>query len=52
MSLSYILFELIDAKHCSPISHKIIKMPKVNYLDLELAIDPSPPWGIVHTMIS
>ena len=32
-------FELLDVEHGSPISHKYVK---VNYLDLELAIDPLP----------
>ena len=49
MFLSYILFKLLDVEHCSPISHKNVK---VNSLDLELAKDPSLPGGIVNTKIS
>ena len=36
----------------APYNTKIIKMSKVNSLDLELAIDPLPTGGILHTMIS
>ena len=44
--LSYILFELLDVEHCSPISHK---NAKCNALGLALAIVPPPPWGnFVH----
>ena len=35
----------------APYHTKIIKMSKVNSLDLELAIDAPPPGGILHTMI-
>ena len=35
--LSYILFELLDVEHGSPISHKNVKC---NSLGLALAIDP------------
>ena len=46
MFLSYILFELLDVDHGSPISHKkSLKKSKVNTLDLELAIDPPPHRG-------
>ena len=38
--LSYILFELSDAEHGSPLSRKNVKC---NVLGLALAIDPSPP---------
>ena len=47
--LSYILFELSDVDHSSPISHKNVKC---NSLGLALAIDPPPPGGILYTMIS
>ena len=40
--LSYILFELLDVEHRSPISHKIVKC---NSLDLVLAIVPLPTRG-------
>ena len=44
--LSYILFELLDVKHGSPISHKNVKF---NSLGLALAIDSPPPRGnFVH----
>ena len=44
--LSYILFELLDVEHGSPISHKNIKC---NYLGLSLAIVPLPSRGnFVH----
>ena len=49
MFLSNILFELLDVENGSPVSHKYVK---VNYLDLELTIDPLPTGGISHTMIS
>ena len=42
MFLSYILFELLDVKHGSPISRKNVKC---NFLDIALAIDPLPPRG-------
>ena len=46
MFLSYILFELLDVEHGSPISHKTVKC---NYLGLVLAIDPTSPRGnFVH----
>ena len=45
--LSYILFELLDVEHGSPISHKNVKC---NSLGLVVAIDPSPG-GILYTMI-
>ena len=35
----------------APYHTKIIKMPKVNSLDLELAIDPLPQGGILHNII-
>ena len=47
--LSYILFELLDVEHGSPISHKNVKC---NSLGLALAIDPLPQGGILCTMIS
>ena len=40
MFLSYILFELLDVKHGSPISRKNVKC---NSLGLALAIDPPLP---------
>ena len=40
--LSYILFELLDVEHGSPISHKNVKC---NSLGLALAIKPTPPRG-------
>ena len=40
MFLSYILFELLDVEHSSPISHKNVKC---NSIGLALAIVPSPP---------
>ena len=44
--LSYILFELLDVEHGSPISHKNIKC---NSLGLALAIYPTSPKGnFVH----
>ena len=39
MFLSYILFELLDVEHGSPISRKNVKC---NSLGTVLAIDPSP----------
>ena len=42
MFLSYILFELLDVEHGSPISHKSLKC---NSLGLALAIDPTSPQG-------
>ena len=47
--LSYILFELLDVEHGSPISHKNVKC---NSLGLALAIDPPYPGRILYTMIS
>ena len=44
--LSYILFELLDFEHGTPISHKNVKC---NSLGLALAIDPTSPRGnFVH----
>ena len=44
--LSYILFELLDVEHGTPISPKTVKC---NYLGLVLAIDPTSPRGnFVH----
>ena len=43
--LSYILFELLDVQHGSPISHKNFKC---NSLGLVLAIDPSPSGNFIH----
>ena len=44
--LSYILFELLDVEHGTPISHKNVKC---NSLGLALAIDPTSPRGnFVH----
>ena len=46
MFLSYILFELLDVEHGSPISQKNVKC---NSLGLALAIDPTSPKGnFVH----
>ena len=42
MFLSYILFELSDVEHGTPISHKNVKC---NSLDLALAIDPTSLQG-------
>ena len=42
MFLSYILFELLDVEHDSPISRKNVKC---NFLGLALAIDSPPPRG-------
>ena len=47
--LSFILIELLDVEHGSPISHKNVKC---NSLGLALAIDHPPPGGILYTMIS
>ena len=47
--LSYILFELLDVEHGSPISRKNVKC---NSLGIALAIDPLPPGGNLNTMIS
>ena len=41
--LSYILFELLDVEHGSPISHK---NENCNSVGLELAIDPLPQWEL------
>ena len=44
--LSFILFELLDVEHGTPISHKNVKC---NSLGLALAIDPTSPRGnFVH----
>ena len=44
--LSYILFELLDVEHGTPLSHKNVKC---NSLGLTLAIDPTSPRGnFVH----
>ena len=44
--LPYILFELLDVEHGTPISHKNVKC---NSLGLALAIDPTSPRGnFVH----
>ena len=44
--LSYILFELLEVEHGTPISHKNVKC---NALGLALAIDPTSPMGnFVH----
>ena len=43
--LSYILFELLDVEHGSPISHKNVKC---NSLGLVLALDPSPMGNFIH----
>ena len=45
--LSYILFELLDVKNGTPISHKIVKC---NSLGLALAIDPNSPQGEFRTL--
>ena len=46
MFLSYILFELLDVEHGTPIPHKNVKC---NSLGLALAIDPtSPRENFVH----
>ena len=45
MFLSYILFELLDVKHGSPISHKNVKC---NSLGLAPAIDPLTQGNFVH----
>ena len=47
MFLSYILFELLDVEHGSPISHKHVKC---NSLGLALAIDPTYPQGEFSTL--
>ena len=47
--LSYILFELLDVEHGTPILHKNVKC---NSLGLALAIDPTSPGGISYIMIS
>ena len=46
--LSYILFELLDVEHGSPISHRNVKCYS---LGLALAIDPTPPGGILYTIL-
>ena len=48
-SLSYILRELLDVEHGSPMSDKNVKC---NSLGLALAIDPILPGGILYTIIS
>ena len=45
--LSYILFELLDFEHGTPISHKNVKC---NSLGLALAIDPTSPQGEFRTL--
>ena len=45
--LSYILFELLDVEHGTPISHKNVKC---NFLDLALAMDPTSPQGEFRTL--
>ena len=45
--LSYILFELLDVEHGSPISHKNVNW---NSLGLALAIDPPFPKGEFCTL--
>ena len=42
MFLSYILFELLDVEHGTPISHKKVKC---NSIGLALAKDPISPQG-------
>ena len=45
--LSYILFELLDVGHGSPISHKNVKS---NSLGLVLSIEPLSPLGEFNTL--
>ena len=45
--LSYMLFELFDVEHGSPISHKKVKC---NSLGLALAIDPPLPLREICTL--
>ena len=45
--LSYILFELLDVEHGTPISHKNVKC---NSHDLALAKDPTSPQGEFRTL--
>ena len=45
--LSYILFELIDDEHGTPISQKNVKR---NSPGLDLAIDPTSPQGEFRTL--
>ena len=45
MFLSYILFELLNVEHGSPISHTNVKC---NSLGLALDIDPLPRGNLVH----
>ena len=45
--LSYILFDLLDVEHGTPISHKNVKS---NSLGLALAIDPTSPQGELSTL--
>ena len=45
--LTYILFELLDDEHGTPISHKNVKF---NSLGLALTIDPTSPQGEFHTL--
>ena len=47
--LSYILFELLDFEHGSPLSYKNVKC---NSPGLALAIDHPSPRGNLYTMIS
>ena len=49
MFLSYTLFELLDAEHGTPLSHRNVNW---NSPDLEQAIDPLSPGGILYTTIS
>ena len=44
--LSYILFELLDVEHGTPISQKNVKC---NFPGLALAIDPTSPQGEFRT---
>ena len=45
--LSYILFELLDVEHGTPISQKNVKC---NSQGLALAIDPTSPHGEFRTL--
>ena len=47
MFLSYILFDLLDDEHGTPISQKNVKC---NSLDLTMAIDPTSPQGEFPTL--
>ena len=46
--LSYILFELFDVEHGTPLSQKNVKC---NSLGLALAIDPTSPQGEFRTLL-